>query len=67
MQNVTVAAKTIKTISLPNYHVGLYELSDGKFIVVSSHYDEVRESEPLSDFNWASVLFQTRLMELEGH
>lgn len=56
----------IKQISTTKFEIATVEHPDGMYSVAYTTSQEARLSEKLSDYNTANLLFDIKLMELEG-
>lgn len=59
--------KTIKSISTERFELCVVEMSNGQYVVAYETNNEVKTSEGLNDYDIASVLFDMKLIELEGN
>ena len=61
------AMKTVKSISRPHFEIRLVETESGAYRVCYSQGEEKVVGEPVSDYSLATMLFDMKLIELEGH
>jgi len=64
-----VPMKTIKKITTRRYEIVLVQLESGAYRIAyeGTMTDEPNISEPIDDYKTASMLFDLKLQELEGH
>ena len=59
--------KTIKMICTRKYEIAIIEMHSGLYRVISEYGGEVHTSDPIHDFKTASFIFDTKVLEFEGH
>ena len=67
MESLNSNYKTIKEISTKRFELVLTELTSGSYCVVSEVNGRVRFSDIIKDLNFASYVFDQKLVELQGN